>query len=92
MTKSGGNLAAALATIQSRHSGGTCTVATIHDRMAPADQVVFVAALHNPDISSRGLADALGTIGIDIHRDRIARHRRRECVCHQRGHPTACPT
>lgn len=71
------NLQQALATIEPTRYGSACTVSVILAELGDDDREALKAALDNPKITTRGIAQALAAIGHEVGVGTLARHRRR---------------
>lgn len=76
------DLDALLAANTRRTPGGVCSIGTALSRMDLATRAKIQAALDDVEqFSSPGLALVFRSLGYDIARSSVGRHRARECKC-----------
>lgn len=67
-------------------AGGRCTVGRIYTAMhhdhGPEVSSVFAQKVRDPEVDPSGLIEVLAAYGHEIGKQPIARHRRRDCLCH----------
>ena len=69
-------------------AGGWCSVGRayqrLHDDHGPEVSAVLAERTREPDVDTGALAAVLAEHGIEVSKQSLTRHRRRDCLCHVR--------
>lgn len=61
--------------------GPPCAVTQILEAMPPDQAEKFARAVADPLVKATNITRALEAMGYPVHKDTVARHRRRDCKC-----------
>ena len=69
-------------------AGGHCSVGrayqTLHEEHGPEVSAVLAVRTREQNIDTAALAEVLSGAGLEVSKQSLTRHRRRDCLCHIR--------